>query len=302
MGAHRQPKGNTCRKRVARKALSEPPSSAVAARSSPGVSQSPSRAPSPAVPTDTTSVQLLVTHDFVPLLVRAAAGLEGRAARVEAVAAGRALFNAASVRNYSQAQDACAAASRRVAQLLAMQQSLSVELLLGGRTGGSSVQGSTAEAGPAWLQLALHPRGAAVPVDEALGLLRLGFGSATRMTHAFRDHWRASAPPGALMPAIIAEMMEAESDALCYAARAAALLATLAEKASLHIYLAAAAAVLSELAAGTRGFELALGARAAWTQDVLKGGGVMPPPSTFADEVSSTQYLGSIMTMTAATP
>ena len=206
------------------------------------------------------------------------------------------------MRNYSQAQEACAAASRRVAQLLAMQRALGAELLLGGRTGDSSVQGSTADAGPAWLQLALHPRGAAVPVDEALGLLRLGFGSATRMTHAFRDHWRASAPPGAPVPAIIAEMLQAESDALCYAARAAALLAKLAERAPLHIYLAAAVAVLSELAVGTRGFELALGARAAWTQDVLKGGGVTPPPSTFADEVSSTQYLGSIMTMTATAP
>ena len=252
------------------------------------------------MPATVSSVQLLVTHDLVPLLVRAAAGLEGRAARAEAVAAGQALFNAASVRNYSQAQDACVAASRRVGELLALQRALGAELLLGGRTGDSSAPGSTADADPAWLQLALHSRGAAVPVDEALGLLRFGFGSATRMTHAFRDHWRASAPPGAPMPAIIKEMLDAESDALCYAARAAAMLASLVERAPLHVYLGAAEAVLSELAAGTRGFELALGTRATWTQDVLRGG-IAPPPTTFADKVSSAQYLGSIMTMASTT-
>ena len=199
-----------------------------------------------------------------------------------------------------QAQDACVAASRRVGELLALQRALGAELLLGGRTGDSSAPGSSADADPAWLQLALNPRGAAVPVDEALGLLRFGFGSATRMTHVFRDHWRASAPPGAPMPAIITEMLEAESDALCYAARASAMLASLMERAPLHVYLGAAEAVLSELAAGTRGFELALGARATWTQEVLRGG-IAPPPTTFADKVSSAQYFGSIMTLASTT-
>ena len=82
--------------------------------------------------------------------------------------------------------------------------------------------------------------------------------------------------------------------------RSAAMLASLMERAPLHVYLGAAEAVLSELAAGTRGFELALGARATWTQEVLRGG-IAPPPTTFADKVSSVQYLGSIMTLASTT-